>query len=471
MNRLNRVLNISLMLLLIMAASCSKQEFSSMKSVVSYSSPAVAKVEQLSCNETQGSTIKPKVDFIFIWDNSGSSRVLDESTKASLSNLIYSISSQFDYRIVMAPLIATGNYQSFLVASNPIGLTTAATQMLVPEGSAATLLNSFAISTATKELGVQRVKSLLTDNKTNGILRTGAYTFVVMMSDGDDEDPELYKGVRMDSNPISTSLHAEWASIKAAEIKSIATNTVGSSQFRFMSLVPYSVCKSGYKANVVYKTISKAVYSASDSSDICVGNVSSFFDSINNTITQVEVKHRFAYWPVAAATANPINPASLRVVSNSGATIPMSATNGYTFSNTVQSVYLESYPIAAQPFTGYVIKLNGNAVVSTPNCLAVSFDSATEYFGYILLNSNPVVSSIKVKINGALIPNSATNGWSYYGYQDKLSTRIASPTDYSPGTPALYKTGYFIKLNGNAVISNGAIIDINYDPCAVASCN
>src|SRR3989338_1519955 len=48
--------------------------------------------------------IQPKVDVLFVWDNSPSSLLMNEDTKASLRKTIGLISQAFDYHIVIAPL-------------------------------------------------------------------------------------------------------------------------------------------------------------------------------------------------------------------------------------------------------------------------------------------------------------------------------------------------------------------------------
>jgi hypothetical protein len=80
-------------------------------------------------------------------------------------------------------------------------------------------------------------------------------------------------------------------------------------------------------------------------------------------------------------------------------------------------------------------------------------------FNYVVISSDrqPVVSSIKVYKNGALIPQSNSNGWSYVGYASN------QPTSYYP-TSGNVRSGYMIKLNGTAEFQGSDNITFDFDP-------
>ncbi len=77
----------------------------------------------------------------------------------------------------------------------------------------------------------------------------------------------------------------------------------------------------------------------------------------------------------------------------------------------------------------------------------------TYVFNYVLLEGEPA-SINSVKKNGQSLPQDATNGWTYVGYQQNLNT------SYFP-VPSNPKTGYFIKLNGTAEIQGTDTIEVN----------
>jgi hypothetical protein len=76
-------------------------------------------------------------------------------------------------------------------------------------------------------------------------------------------------------------------------------------------------------------------------------------------------------------------------------------------------------------------------------------------FNYAVISQDPVVSSIEVKKNGVVIPQSATNGWTYEGY------KVDAYTSYLPQL-ANKKTGYFIRLNGTAEYKGTDIITVDF---------
>lgn len=77
-------------------------------------------------------------------------------------------------------------------------------------------------------------------------------------------------------------------------------------------------------------------------------------------------------------------------------------------------------------------------------------------FNYTVLDRKPLESSIVVRKNGAVVPKSTTNGWSYAGYLTD------QPTAYYP-TLSNPRTGYMIKLNGSAVYQGSDSITVEYD--------
>jgi hypothetical protein len=221
-----------------------------------------------------------------------------------------------------------------------------------------------------------------------------------------------------------------------------------------------------------------------DSYDICAqSSFTSIFDGINASINDTLITHRYNYWPLASSGATSIDPEEIRVFKE-GVEMPKlnppipGGASGFTFNNYVQTVNTRFEPTPGEPFTGYVVRLYGNAIVNYPECIRVQTQSPKEWFGYVNLQTKPVESSIQLKINGQIVPQSTTNGWQLIksGGQPQYFTskniKISGPgnfcpsnsTNYCVGNPSLDKSGYFVQLFGNAVYSNGATIEVIYDP-------
>ncbi|MCP4912598.1 MAG: hypothetical protein GY909_05725 [Oligoflexia bacterium] len=490
-------------------ASCGEEQVKvKNRSEVSSSNPVSFNTIQ-SC--AAFSLVKPKVDFLFLWDNSTSSAFINSSTRSALNNTINQISNTFDYHIMIAPLIGTGNNEAKFISETPDGLSSSALSIKIDRSLAAQSLN-FTYAQGNQEKGVTRAIDLIKSNINNGIFRPNSYLAVVVMSNEDDNFWAV-------SFPEVEAERTAYVSQKLHELNCLRGNyndpqgrsctgaNLNLNQLRFMSIVAYSGSNScptvSYsKQNLTYKEISSRVYSTPytngtivydnetrsdleydqflklnnyDSYNICnISDFSKIFDGINSSITDQLIQHEYNFWPVASPGAS-FNPDQIKVVKNgveySEISFPVSnGQSGYTYSNVVQTVNTRYAPTPGEPFTGYVVQLHGDARVKYPDCIQVTTQTPTEFFGYINLQNKPFEGSIVVKIDGQTIPQGGANGWELVKengqpkYYNSFNIKIQGPGNYNPGTPAVNKSGYFIKLNGNAIYSNGSQIEVSYDP-------
>ena len=81
----------------------------------------------------------------------------------------------------------------------------------------------------------------------------------------------------------------------------------------------------------------------------------------------------------------------------------------------------------------------------------------TVEFNFVVISETdePDPNSIVLTKNGVTIPQSATNGWTYIGYQTNHAT-----SDYP--TVGNYRTGYMVQLNGSAKFKGSDTISIDY---------
>lgn len=464
--------------ILLVFVSCTKEEFTANTISQTGSTDPIWHESNTLCADF--TLVKPKVDFIFIWDNSSSQIFVTPETKEALNNTIENISTRFDYRILITPLISEDNSSNILIADNSEGLTSEATAILKPASSASQYLN-FPFS-AGIEHGLDRANDLLETNQTNGILRKNAYTVIVLMSNGDD----IVKTETSRIDMVSTEAYIEQEKIRMLNIKN---TQLMSSQLRFMSIVAHSACEGAYgtfQQNYSYKTMSQKIFaentgidsmgsSTPDSFDICGADFSHLFDGVNNSIQNSIEAHVYKYWPIASAGSKTFNKDKLVVKKSTGTEIfpkTESSSNGYTVLDGVQTVNTRELPTAGEPYTGYVLELFGDSKVTYPECLIVQTEAAVEFYGYIQLHSKPLLESLRVKINGIEIFADKTNGYEYIGYKENLSIRIDESLlvdesgNYVPSEVPDYKNGYFLKLYGSAIYSNGAQIEVVYDPSA-----
>jgi len=510
--------SLSGLLLLTLFTGCGADQFAPKRVKDAQVSPQVQQNSFAACSAF--TLIKPKVDFLFLWDNSTSSVFINNSTKQALNNTIDQISSRFDYHVLMAPLVIGDtdpeNYQAKLISENTDGLGSGALSMKIDRTLAAQSLN-FSYAQGSKEEGVDRAVDLIKANVSNGIFRANSYLYVIVMSNEDDSSWEKNQIAAADQQIYINEKTKELLCLRGAYNPPSGNCTgvnLNSSQLRFMSISAFNSYGNGntcggvtsWKKGDTYQKVAKAVYNQPyfvngtnqyrqsdqntrsdgmyDSYDICSqSSFSSVFDGINAAINDTLIQHKYNWWPVASSSALSIDPNEVRVFKDGiemqqlQSPIPAGA-SGFTFVNSVQTQNTRYEPTPGEPFTGYLVRLYGNAIVTYPQCISVQTQTPKEWFGYINLQTKPLESSISVKINGIPVSQSTTNGWQLIKsggnpqYFTSKNIKIMGPgnfcpsnsTEYCGATPAINKSGYFLKLFGNAVYSNGATIEVIYDP-------
>ncbi|MEI8345965.1 MAG: hypothetical protein WCG27_00750, partial [Pseudomonadota bacterium] len=479
---MSRIIFVLTLILILVGPSCSKQEFATSPSKSTFSTSPVQTYSSVDC--ARFSTIKPKVDFLFLWGNSPSETYyMTDQLKSAFSNIVNSISANFDYRILAVPLVG-GNIDpanrstGFLLASDPTGLSASALGMLVPQSEAAERLWGFSnIAGYSQERGVRHSLELLQQNTGTGpnVFRPNSYTIVVLMSNGNDTS-------------WTTSYWSDYGETQyfqgtvLPQFQAFKLSTLHPQQLRFMSLVAYrdSCNTAGDFRGSGYWKMSKYLYDDNspaltdqagkvwpDSYDLCGADWSLIFNGINNSIHSIIEAHKYNYWPVRAATCtgvpsgscnvnSPIPPFDNRFVNvfkhtaNITQQIPNDAANGFTYVGCCNNYNTRYAPTVGEPFTGYMIRLNGNAKVEYPSCVTVKTETQQECYGWVHLESKPVPSSVKLYINGTEISQSASNGWQFVdALQSNLDIKVQCVGDpfNSNAVPEIH-SGYFLQLNG-----------------------
>lgn len=500
---------------LLILSSCSDPQFGARRGQLQEQTPELKTSSLSMCSDF--TLVRPQVDLLFLWDNSSSSVFINSDTKKALNDIVNKVSQRFDYHIMLAPLLSTGgtNSDAKLVTYDTAGLSSSAMSMRINRNQASNAL-SFPPGTGSQEAGLERSRELIRNNISNGIFRQGAYTIVVLMSTEDDNS-------YVSGNYASSSQRREYVDEKVHQLLCLRGNYNGSyggncsgpsldsSMMRFISVVandPTRCSQNGVaqnaKTGVAYEMASSFIYSQGytnstpdhvdqngaplqkrgsesyplyDSTDICRGDYRGIFDGVNSVIQDQVIAHKYRYWPVAGPAAD-VDPDTIKVESSDGQELvhlPPSATHpnddGFKYlGNTTRNTRYEPSP--GEPHTGHLIELYGDARVTYPECLKVSFTQNEEYYGYVHLTGRPLESSIELKINGVNIPkcSSESNCNNGYVFLNTPSTttrniKIISPTDDSPDTDNPdQRTGYFLKLFGNAVYSNGDNVNVNWLP-------
>lgn len=497
---------------LLFLGACSDPKFGVVRGQKQTSAPNLQTSSFQQCSNF--TLIRPQVDLLFIWDNSSSSVFINDQTRQALNRIVDNVSSRFDYHIVLAPLLRNNNPVNWnvkLVSYDTAGLNNQAMSMRIAKDQAANNLN-FPLGSGSREAGLERTRELIANNISNGVFRQGAYTITVLMSTEDDES-------YMTGQFANDNLKRDFVDNKIDELLCLRGNhsgncsgpTLNSSMMRFLSIVsrnPTLCTANGIqntRTGVAYEYTSSKIYSALytnsipqptdqngaetvsrgpafgsyqafDATDICRRDYHGIFDSVNSIIQDTVVNHRYNRWPVAGPNAS-VDPNSLVVRKSNGQEYypvgsgPVPAgTDGYRYIGNQTNTPTRFEPSVGEAFTGHMIELFGDAQVTYPECLMVTSTTVREYYGYALLGTSPPLeTSIELRINGSLIPRcsssaTCTNGWIYDGYRSNQNLKVVSPTNLNPASPADIRTGYFLKLFGNAVYTNGDNVNVNWLP-------
>lgn len=416
--------------------------------------------------ESQSRFINPPVDILFVVDNTKSTnKPTFQNIKSQIQNTVNTISNEFDYHIYVAPLLSNGeDIKSYpLILNNPSSIENLA---LVNNISAANL-QFFSIPTgANKEKGFTRAHDIIQANRANGIFRNNADTIIVMISNGYDTESMIDIGeTKFFSLEKYLPLKQKLIALK---------DSLNAKSFRFLSLVAHSDCN-GFEKGENYIQMSSDIYNSmgynddprSNSYDLCGQNFDQLFSSVNKSIKKILVGHRYNHWLVTTAKAESIQEDDITIVkvlaNKTQVKIPKSSINGFTYLEYKENFPTRYYPDEGEPVTGLVVKLNGNAEVTYPECIIAKTRTPTEYFGFVALTEEPDVDTIKVQVRGEDISKSTENGWSYIGYSEIKNIKVVGPGN-TPIEPPLNKSGYFIKLHGNAIYTNGEAVSVSYKP-------
>jgi hypothetical protein len=479
-------------LLITCLASCAKEEFAANKALQNSTINQLTTTSTVLCS--QSTLVSPKVDVLLLWDNSSSALFINSATKSSFNQLITSVSEKFDYHILSAPLISTNAsnslYEASLVAKDTSSVSGTASGIIKSKDAAAASL-SFSQVSGSAEPGVDRATSIIEANRGNGIFRSDAYTIIVIMSNGDDTSCEISTGY----NSCAT---ADWTSRMQSKIDKLlclrgnvtgpncsGTASLNASMMRFINIAPLTSCSNGLgKINTRYRKVAKTIYDTAytngwptsnddlnpftsggvqypDNYDICSIDFNHIFDGVNTAIKQTLIKHVYEFWPVTGSNTS-LDPSTLRVVRDDGKVLvnrsgESSPPDGYAYSGNQSDHYTRSFPTHGENFTGQMIQLfgvNNNDLIVYPHCLTVTYDAQKLQYGYIYLkNGEPYVPTIEVRINGALVPQNATNGWDYMGLQ---FTSGLDQTLKVVDLPSGASSGYFLRLNGSYKFNNTA---------------
>lgn len=450
------------LLSLLVLAGCGAEQFGTTPQSSSESVSGLKSFEQLSCSTY--TLIKPKVDILYVVDNSTSSYYVASDIKTAITNTVNSISKEFDYRVIGTGLLPVGddtNYQILTNSQDP--LPNSINRIMSP-----TELSFFTPEQpgGANEAGLRRTADFI--NGHPGIFRQGAYHLTVLISNGRDSEVEILSPYGNGETTKNLTAYKE----RVDAFKQIKAN-FQSQDFRFFTVTAQSNCKTGYQSSLKsYVDMSKE-FGAADNRDLCVGSsISSIFTNVNNSIKQVLVPHTYRYWPITFAENNEtVSLSEIQVYKVSGNNAPtILDSSAWTYYNNTTGAPLNTreLPTPGEPVSGrHFIRFNDSSRLTYPDCVQVRSVSRTEYYGYVVIPQEPKPETLVLRINGQIIPRSSTNGWSYVGNVTKANIKMPYP-NAGDELPAVSKSGFMIQLNGtNNYYKSGDNVNADYIPAGI----
>lgn len=454
---------------LLLFASCGKEQFGT---ATQQSSDTLKSRESYDFSfQTNKTLLVPKVDILYVVDNSRSTYHMQDSLKTSVANTVQKISGSFDYRVISTPLISDSLTDYYVYTNSTDALPS--TSNIVPTTNA--LLNPiFNNPQDGIEKGLARTISFMDHHETSGLLRKGAYHLVILVSNGRDEEVEITVNTAGKTELATVSENGQQVTLFSKRLTSFTQlkNRLESLQLRLFSVTASSVCQENWRSSVKsYQDMSRSLYAlsgATDSSsqdvyDLCGSGFTSLFEGVNRSIQKQLVPHQYRYIPITFAENNQeVDIDAIRVtkISNGVATQLVKNTDWkYEYYSSPTSKPTREEPSVGEYVTGHhFIKLT--QLLTYPDEIRVTSTSLIEYFQYVVIpKAAKDDGMIVVRVNGQEIPKSAI---SYEGF--KANTNIKVVVNGSSSSPVL-KTGYFIKItNPTYYFKSGDSVDVSYNP-------
>jgi hypothetical protein len=418
--------------------------------------------------------IKPKVDVVYVVDNSASTYYLASEIKSALRSTVDTLSSDFDYRVIGTPLIETANgnndYQVMTNSSDLAGLPSAPKR--IQSSSEFTFFSN--PGGGGYERGLARVNSFVTAHKSSGLIRSNAHTIIVLISNGRDADIEA-------QGPFGNGESIYNASAFSSALNTLKSKKNASYQLRFASVTAHTNCQSGwFGSQKSYVQMSKEIYnysgasdqdgdSSPDAYDLCGGGITSIFSSVNSSIKQVLIEHGYRYWPITFAENNEtvsLSEIQVTKVSQNGSRVNLVRDVDWTYQDNVNPMVINTreVPTSGEPVTGRHFVRFSNLLMY-PDCVLVTSVSRTEYFDWVVLPRKPLLP-VTVRVNGVEIPQSALNT-AQVSTSQTLNIKAAYPTTQDENPPVM-RTGFMIQItNPQYFYKSGDTVDTLYTPAGI----
>lgn len=445
-------------LFLFVLAGCGSEQFGSVPQSTTSNPDAVSSYNQLSCSSS--TLIKPKVDILYVVDNSGSALSMSDAIKTSITNTIGSISQQFDYRVIGTKLIpdTATDYDYRVMTNSEDALPNTGKKII----SASEMpFFTMPVVGAPREAGLKRTVNFINNN--GSLIRNNSHLIVILVSNGRDNEAEIdddgLASTPTIQQPVFSTRIGELNSIKSA--KSLV-------ELRFMPVTAHSDnCTPGARSSMNSYVAAGNIFGG-EVFNLCGNNVSSLFAQVNSTIQQETIPHVYRYWPITFAENNEMVSISeiqvYKVSPNSAPTLMPSSS--WTYRKIPGGTNTRIQPTVGEYSSlSHFVEFNPSSYVRWPDCVQIKSVSRTEYYKYIVLNkAADTTKPISVRINGSVVSSA---NWSYRGYVGTTNIKANYP---NPGDdqPPVTKSGYMIEItNPASYYKSGDSVEVSFTGAAI----
>lgn len=461
------------LLFLTTLASCGSEQFGTTPQSSTSTADPLKVYEAHSC--TNRTLISPKVDIIYVVDNSGSSFNIQDSVKTAVKNTVNSISKDFDYRVIGTTLLnAPGDTTPnddyrVMTNSNEDALPSEASSRRVFDPSDLTFFTN-PITSYAPERGLGRTLEFMEHHLSSGLLRQGAYHLVVLVSNGRDDEVEYVKDGTNLNYPTYSDRYQRFTNLKTG---------LSSQQLRFMSVTAKTSCEGSKTSNLSYIKMANQLYADSgatdnnstrDSYDVCSSGLNNLFTAVNSSIQKIVIPHKYRYWPITFAKSTDTRDSfgKVEVYRINGSSAPqLMSDSSWTWEAAPSGSKDIREDSGSEVVSAYHF-IRFNDLITYPDCIQVKSVDRTEYFGYIVLQREPKPDTIYVTINGNAIPRSTTNGWEYKGNITRSNIKVPHPDSPGSEEPPIARSGFMIQLHGTSnYYKSGDNVQVNFIPAAI----
>ncbi len=352
---------------LTLLSACGKKEFQKLN----YTSSAVA---------GQYIYIKPKLDLVVFQDNSDSMANAMNVIKPQLNNFLSSLSSSWDYRVVVLPLLSQQSLGSkYVVATDCTGVN--AGRCLSPGDVAffnsqigdSSWITSRNTAVGNNDQGFFNMNGNIDSLNSSSFLRSDAALAMVVISNNDDHTNVSY-ATRPDGSTVGIDYTSATTinsfnyyknyflglktSIKLNKFYAVVVGNTSSDQ-----------CSGGGAVWTGKRYMDMASALGGATFDLCNGGLSQVLNDIGGQLQVVVQTIIFNY--VKISDVEP-DPNSIKITKN-GVAIPNSATNGWTYVGYLANQATSYSPVLGNYKSGYMVRLNGTAEIKGSDAITIDY--------------------------------------------------------------------------------------------------